>query len=123
MKRQAMVAGTTLESMQVYEILRSLALLRGMPEVDPGRIAITGKHEAGINGMYAALLDDRTAPVILGSPPLSHRRGPHYLGILRYADIPDVIAMLAPNVRIYGDAAASPGVKCPSLAACLQSVP
>ena len=35
MKRQAMVAGTTLESMQVYEILRSLELLRSLPNVDP----------------------------------------------------------------------------------------
>ena len=28
--------GTTLESMQVYEILRSLELLRSLPDVDPG---------------------------------------------------------------------------------------
>ena len=35
MKRQAMVAGTTLESMQVFEILRSLELLRSLPGVDP----------------------------------------------------------------------------------------
>jgi hypothetical protein len=123
MKRQAMVAGTTLESMQVYEILRSLELLRGQPEVDAGRISITGKYESAINGMYAALVDGKVASVVLGSPSASHRKGPHYLGILRYADIPDVIGMLAPNVRIYGDAAASPGVKCASLAACLSLAP
>ena len=64
MKRQAMVAGTTLESMQVYEILRSLELLRGQPEVDATRLAITGRYEAGINGMYAALLDGKVGSVI-----------------------------------------------------------
>ena len=38
MKRQAMVAGTTLESMQVYEVLRSLDLLRSLPHtsIQPG---------------------------------------------------------------------------------------
>jgi cephalosporin-C deacetylase-like acetyl esterase len=102
MKRQAMVAGTTLESMQVYEILRSLELLRGQPEVDAGRISITGKYESAINGMYAALEDGKVASVVLGSPSASH---------------------MAPNVRIYGDAAASPGVKCASLAACLSLAP
>ena len=43
MKRQAMVAGTTLESMQVYEVLRSLELLRSLPDADAGRITILGK--------------------------------------------------------------------------------
>ena len=37
MKRQAMVAGTTLESMQLYEILRSLDLLRSLlTSIQPG---------------------------------------------------------------------------------------
>ena len=57
MKRQAMVAGTTLESMQVFEILRSLELLRSLPGVDPRAITILGRGTDGVNGMYAALLD------------------------------------------------------------------
>jgi hypothetical protein len=98
-----MVAGTTLESMQVYEVLRSLELLRSLPEVDPARITILGKGEAGVNGMYAALLDGKVARVVLGSPPPSHRQGPHYLGILRYTDIPEVILLMRDKVRIYGE--------------------
>ena len=123
MKRQAMIAGTTLESMQVYEILRSLEFLRALPGVDPARITITGKFDMGIDGLYAALLDGRVERVILGSPPASHRQGPHYPGILRYTDIPDVIQMMAGKVRLYGDvpeALRVRGALCASLGECLR---
>jgi cephalosporin-C deacetylase-like acetyl esterase len=119
MKRQAMVAGTTLESMQVYEVLRSLDFLRSLPEVDPSRIAISGKGEAGVNGLYAALLDGKVSKVVLSSPPASHRQGPTYLGILRYTDIPEVIALMGSKVRLCGEVPpvlvgrVSPATGCP----------
>lgn len=103
LKREAMVAGTTLESMQVYEVLRSLAFLRSQPEVDPAAISIVGKEEAGVNGLYAALLDGNVHRVVLESPPSSHRQGPTYLGVLRYTDIPEVIALMSDKVRVYGE--------------------
>jgi len=122
MKRQAMVAGTTLESMQVYEILRALELLRSLPTVDPASITIAGKGEMGVNGMYAALLDGKVRRVILSSPPSSHRHGPHYLGILRYTDIPEVAAILSVRLSTYGEVPdalrASP--RCESLQDCLR---
>jgi cephalosporin-C deacetylase-like acetyl esterase len=103
LKREAMVVGTTLESMQVYELLRVLALLRSQPEVDPANITIVGRGVTGVNGLYAALLDGTVARVILGSPPASHRDGPCYLGILRYTDVPQVIALLHERVKLYGE--------------------
>lgn len=103
MKRQAMVTGTTLESMQLYEVLRSLDLLRSLPTVDTARITIVGKGEDGVNGMYAALLDGKTQRVILHSPPASHVQGPHYLGVLRYTDIPETADLLADKLRITGE--------------------
>jgi cephalosporin-C deacetylase-like acetyl esterase len=114
-----MIAGTTIESMQMYEVLRSVELLRTLPEVDPARISVTGKSQAGINALYAALLDGKVEHVILGSPPPSHRQGPHYLGILRYTDIPNIIEMMRPHVRVYGDTA---GSSCRSLAACIDAL-
>jgi cephalosporin-C deacetylase-like acetyl esterase len=103
MKRQAMVAGTTLESMQVYEVLRSLEFLRSLPHVDAARVTVAGKGEAGVNGMYAALLDGKVERVVLNSPPASHRQGPAYLGILRYTDIPEVIALMQGGMKLYGE--------------------
>ena len=103
MRRQAMVMGTTLESMQLYEVLRSIEFLRSQPEVDPARITIAGRGETGISGLYAAFLDGHAGKVVLGSPPASHRQGPTYLGILRYTDIPEVIALMGSRVRLYGE--------------------
>jgi cephalosporin-C deacetylase-like acetyl esterase len=120
-KREAMVAGTTLESMQVYEVLRSLELLRSLPEVDRTRIAILGKGRDGINGLYAALLDGSAHRVVLQSPPGSHLEGPHYLGILRYTDIPATANLLADKVRVFGEApdAMRSAKVCRSLQECL----
>ncbi len=122
MKRQAMVAGTTLESMQVYEILRSLDLLRSLPSVDPAGITIVGKGEDGVNGLYAALLDGKTRRVVLQSPPASHLQGPHYLGVLRYTDIPETADLLADKVRISGEVPdrMRSAKTCGSLPACLR---
>lgn len=120
MRRHAMVAGTTLESMQVYEILRALELLRSLPDVDARRITIAGKASAGVNGMYAALLDGATERVLIESPPASHRYGPHYLGILRYTDIRETAALLGGRIRIFGDVPPPLSASCASLADCLR---
>jgi cephalosporin-C deacetylase-like acetyl esterase len=123
MKRQAMVAGTTLESMQVYEVLRSLELLRSLAEVDPARITIAGKGESGINGLYAAFLDGGIERAVLMSPPASHRQGPHYLGVLRYTDIPEMIALQREKVRLLGEVPAAlrqAARACASMGECLR---
>ncbi|HUU26745.1 MAG TPA: acetylxylan esterase [archaeon] len=103
MKRQAMVSGTTIESMQLYEVLRSVEFLKTLPEVDPARITIVGKGESGINGLYTALLDRTVEKVILCSPPASHRQGPCYLNILRFTDIPEVVLLMKDRVGVYGE--------------------
>ena len=121
MKRQAMVAGTTLESMQVYEVLRSLELLRSLPDVDADRITILGKGHDGVNGMYAALLDGKVDRVVLHSPPASHLHGPHYLGVLRHTDVPETAGLLGETVRVLGETpdALRSARTCASLQECL----
>jgi cephalosporin-C deacetylase-like acetyl esterase len=122
LRREAMVAGTTLESMQVYEIVRALELVRTLPGVDPSRVTILGKGEDGINGLYAAVLDGRTERVVLHSPPASHLQGPHYLGVLRYTDIPESAAVLGGRLRAYGEVpdALRTARRCRSLPECLS---
>ncbi len=121
MKRQAMVMGTTIESIQVYELMRAMDLMRTFAEVDAARVSIAGRGEMGVNALYAALLDGKAGRVILHSPPASHRAGPHYLGILRYTDIAETMAV-AGDVRVFGEVA--PGLartrRCQSWIDCLQ---
>lgn len=100
---QAMVAGTTLDAMAVYEVLRCLEFLRSREEIDPERITILGKGAVGINGLYAALLDGKVERVVLESPTASHRDAPIYLNVLRYTDIPEVVGLLGEKVRLLGE--------------------
>jgi hypothetical protein len=122
MKRQAMIVGTTLESMQVYEILRSLELLRSLSNVNPATVTVLGKGDDGVNGMYAALLDGKVSRVILHSPPASHIHGPHYLGVLRHTDIPETAQLLAETVWVYGEVPdrLRSAKRCQSLEECLR---
>lgn len=124
MRRQSMVAGTTIDSMQVFELLRALALVRTLPGIDGARVSVTGKGEMGVNAMYAALLDGRVSRVVLHSPPASHRFGPHYLGVLRHTDIALTAAAMPGLVSAFGEIPAElTGAvrKCPGpAAACLQ---
>jgi len=75
-----------------------------------------------VNGMYAALVDGKVQRVVLSSPPDSHRQGPHYLGILRYTDIPEVAALLGGSLRLHGEAPAGlrAATRCGSLPDCLR---
>lgn len=82
---------------------RSMALL-GMT-ADSVRVSelvsvsghVAGKGEAGILAAYAALLRPEIRSVTIVDPPISHRAGPHFLGILKICDIPEALGALAPR--------------------------
>ncbi|WP_148074660.1 alpha/beta hydrolase [Bythopirellula goksoeyrii] len=99
-RRSAMLLGRTLDDMRVFDILCAIDLIASQPDFDDGDLTVVGEGEAGILGVYAALLDTRVTRIILKSPPISHKNGPVLLNILRYCDIPQALAMLAPRELI-----------------------
>lgn len=99
-KRQSMLLGRTLEDMQLYDVLCAIDHLANQPSFDGKEITLVGKGPMGIIGAYAALLDSRVTRVILHSPELTHRSAPVFLNVLRYTDIPQVLAMLAPRCEL-----------------------
>jgi hypothetical protein len=102
MKREAMIAGRSFDGMRVYEIMRSVAFLKSLPEVDQERITVVGKGEMGINGLYAALFCGKPVKAVLQSPTASHVNGPYYLGILTVTDIPEAVSLMEGRVKLYG---------------------
>jgi cephalosporin-C deacetylase-like acetyl esterase len=99
--RNAMHVGRTLDSMRLWDVMRSVEALKRQPEADPQRITLLGRGISGILGLYAAILDESIAQVVLLEPPTSHQQGPVFLNILRYADLPEVAALLAPRRLIF----------------------
>jgi hypothetical protein len=104
MRRQATIIGRSFDEMRVYELLRSVRLLRSMPEVDPSSVTITGRGALGVDGLYGALLaGGPPVKAVLESPTASHTEGPYFLGILRETDIPEVIALMGSRVKVVGE--------------------
>jgi len=102
-QRNAMHTGRTVDSMRLYDVMRAVEFLRGQPGIDGGRIMVMGRGVSGALGLYAAVLDSKIEQVMLLDPPASHVQGPLFLNVLRYADIPEAAALLAPRrLHFYG---------------------
>ena len=97
LERTAAMVGATIESMQVWDILRSLDFLTREENLELSSISLYGRREMGALALYAAALDPRISRVILDDPPASHWQGPALLNILRVTDLPEAAAMVAPR--------------------------
>jgi hypothetical protein len=100
-RRSAMVLGRTLDDMHLFDVLCAIDYAAGHPSFNGSEITVAGTGAGGIIGAYAALLDDRVSRVILHSPTLTHKSGPIFLNVLRYTDIPQALAMLAPRELVF----------------------
>ena len=56
--------GLPLSGLQVYENMRAVDYLQSRPEVDPGKIGITGASGGGNQTMYAGAFDERFQCVV-----------------------------------------------------------
>ena len=93
----AALIGATVESMQLWDLLRSVDYLELAAGVKLSGISVYGRKHMGALGIYAAALDPRITRVILDDPPASHWQGPALLNILRVTDLPEAAAMVAPR--------------------------
>jgi cephalosporin-C deacetylase-like acetyl esterase len=101
--RNAMHTGRTIDSMRLYDVMRAVEFLRAQPGVDGDRIMVFGRGASGALGLYAALLDTKIQQVMMLDPPASHVQGPIFLNVLRYTDLPEAAALLAPRrLHFYG---------------------
>lgn len=94
-KMTAALLGTTLESMQLWDILRSVDYLLEAEKLRLNSISVYGRKQMGVLGIYAGALDERITRVILDDPPASHWQGPAFLNVLRHTDIAEAAGLLA----------------------------
>jgi cephalosporin-C deacetylase-like acetyl esterase len=96
-KRTAALVGATLESMQVWDILRSVDFLAEEAKLPLESVSVYGRGEMGALALYAAAFEPRIMRVIVEDPPGSHWQGPALLNVLRVTDLPEAAALLAPR--------------------------
>ena len=101
LERTAAMVGATIESMQVWDILRSLDFLTFEEKLQLSSITLYGRNEMGALALYAAALDPRISRVILDNPPASHWQGPPLLNILRVTDLPEAAGLVAPREVVW----------------------
>jgi hypothetical protein len=103
--RNAMHLGRTVDSMRLWDVMQAAKVLyeRGREQSGSEEVVTLGIGSSGILGLYAALDDEHISQVMLIDPPASHRDGPVLLNALRYTDLPEIAALLAPRrLTFYG---------------------
>ena len=93
--------GRTVGAMQVWDILRAVQWINEEEGFEPTSVALYGKGEMGVLGLYAGLLDERIGQVVFSEPTTSHWDGPALLNVLRITDIPEVAAAFAPRKLVF----------------------
>lgn len=96
-ERTAACLGRSIAALQVWDVLRTLVWVRDYRQITTTAITLYGREDAGIVGLYAALLEPEVGQVVLRDPPASHLDGPALPLILRDTDLDEVAGLLAPR--------------------------
>ena len=96
-ERTAALVGRSVASMRVWDVLRTVAWVTRDRGFKPSEIVVYGGGEAGLAGLYAALMDPAIGHVILRNPPTTHLEGFALPTILRDTDIEEAAGILAPR--------------------------
>lgn len=95
--RLAALTGETLTSLRVRDALGAVRALATRGEVDPQAIYLWGQGDLAVAVLYAAIVEEKVAGVLLEDSPDHHGSETALFRILRYADIPQSAALLFPR--------------------------
>lgn len=96
-ERSHVLLGRTVDTGRVYDVIATARRLRELhPDVP---IHLTGEGPAAILATYAALWEPEIAGVVEYQPTPTHMdpAAPQFLNVLRVADVPDILGLLAPR--------------------------
>jgi dienelactone hydrolase len=100
-RRRFMLLGQTVDGMRVWDVRRAIQALRTLDSVREAPVILKGRGKmAGIT-LYASLFESDITGLYLSHLPTTHRDGPTFLNVLRYLDIPQVIAMAAERSQVW----------------------
>jgi dienelactone hydrolase len=109
--KHILVAGTTWPGIMFFDDRRSVDYLLTREEVDPGRIGCCGLSIGGFRSAHLAALEPRIRCAVVTGWMTTYRslladrlRDHTYMiyvpGLARYLDLPDVVALTAPNALL-----------------------
>jgi hypothetical protein len=96
-ERSHALLGQTVDERRVWDVASTAHFLDGGICEKKRTFRVIGRGQAGILAAYAALFEPSIQEVVIVDPPVSHRKGPIFLNVLRVLDIPDALGLLAPR--------------------------
>ncbi|MHB9025372.1 MAG: alpha/beta hydrolase family protein [Armatimonadota bacterium] len=95
--RAGIAVGLTQTLLWIEDISEMLRFFRTLPAGQDARMMLYGRGDAAVACLYAAILDERVAGVVLEDLPASHAQGGHLPAVLGVLDIPQALGLLAPR--------------------------
>jgi dienelactone hydrolase len=106
---QAALLGFCLIGLTAWDDRRGLDYLQRRPDVEPERLGVAGLSLGGTRATYVAALDDRARATVISGYLNTFRAyalakqfcgGQYVPGLLRWAEQPDVTALIAPRALL-----------------------
>jgi len=99
--------GQTILGAQMWDLMRAIDILQGIPQVDRNKIGSIGGSQGGIHSLWIGALDERVKAVFCGSGAYLYESWAKGFraealftavpGVLKHTDIHEVAALIAPR--------------------------
>ncbi len=99
-RRRFMLLGETLDSIRVFDIIRSTQSASKLSSLGRTKITLKAQGTMGVNALYASLFLKSITGLELTELPPSHRPGPDYLNVSRIWSLPQALAASLENRSI-----------------------
>ena len=99
-RRRFMLVGQTLDGMRVWDVRRAIQAIRRVRDLRELPLTIRARGDMACHALYASLFESDLAGLELWDVPGTHMKGPDYLNVLRFLDIPQALAMAAERTPV-----------------------
>lgn len=104
-RRRFALLGQTLDTMRIWDIRRGIQALREMEGGDQPKLWLQASGVMAGNALHAALFEKGIHRLDLHDLPRSYQDGPEILNVLRFAELPQIAAIVGQQsqLRLYTD--------------------
>jgi len=96
-RRRFLLLGQSLEAMQVWDARAALSALRALPAMGRLPVSMQGAGTMSVVALFTAIFDDGVKRLELERPPTTLAHGPSFPNVLRFFDLPQLLALVLPR--------------------------
>lgn len=99
-QRRFMLLGQTADAMRVWDVRRSVQVLKHLNATAEAAVTVAAQGDMAGIALYASLFESGIGGLDLVDLPQTHAKGPTFLNVLRYLDMPQAVALAAERQRV-----------------------